>query len=94
MVRLPAMSPNLNAHAERFVLSIKSKCLGRIVPLGEMRHRLTIRHHVEHHHEERRHQGLGGKLIVEEQRADANDSPVACRERPGGMLRFYRRESA
>jgi putative transposase len=33
-VRLPAMSPNLNAYAERFVLSIKSECLGRIVPLA------------------------------------------------------------
>jgi len=34
-LRLPARSPNLNAHAERFVLSIKSECLNRIVPLGE-----------------------------------------------------------
>ncbi|HJX53020.1 MAG TPA: hypothetical protein VJ801_09675, partial [Polyangia bacterium] len=33
-VRLPAKSPNLNAYAERFVLSIKSECLERIVPLG------------------------------------------------------------
>ena len=32
---LPARSPNLNAYAERFVLSIKSECLDRIVPLGE-----------------------------------------------------------
>jgi hypothetical protein len=29
------MSRNLNAQAERFVLSIKSECLERIVPLGE-----------------------------------------------------------
>jgi hypothetical protein len=28
-VRLPAQSPNLNAFAERFVLSIKSECLGK-----------------------------------------------------------------
>jgi putative transposase len=33
-VRLPPMSPNLNAFAERFVLSIKSECLERIVPPG------------------------------------------------------------
>jgi transposase InsO family protein len=35
VMRLPARSPNLNAFAERFVLSIKSECLDRIVPLGE-----------------------------------------------------------
>ncbi len=27
-------SPNLNAYAERFVLSIKSECLSKIMPLG------------------------------------------------------------
>jgi transposase InsO family protein len=34
-LRLPARSPNLNAFAERFVLSIKSECLERMVLLGE-----------------------------------------------------------
>jgi transposase InsO family protein len=34
-VRLPPKSPNLNAYAERFVLSIKSECLDRLVMLGE-----------------------------------------------------------
>ena len=32
-LRLPARSPNLNAFAERFVLSAKSECLGRIGPI-------------------------------------------------------------
>jgi transposase InsO family protein len=34
-ILLPARSPNLNAYAERFVLSSKSECLDRILPLGE-----------------------------------------------------------
>ncbi|MDA0824216.1 MAG: hypothetical protein O3C28_17600, partial [Proteobacteria bacterium] len=34
-IKLPARSPNLNAYAERFVRSIKSECLGRMIPLGE-----------------------------------------------------------
>ena len=34
-VRLPARSPNLNAFAERFVLSIKTECLDRMILIGE-----------------------------------------------------------
>ena len=32
MLRLSPSSPNLNAFAERFVLSIRTECLDRIVP--------------------------------------------------------------
>ena len=63
VVRLPARSPNLNAYAERFVLSIKSECLNRIVPLGESHLRRSVSAYVRHYHGERHHQGLGGKLI-------------------------------
>jgi hypothetical protein len=34
-VWMPQRSPNLNAFAERFVLSIESECLNRLVILGE-----------------------------------------------------------
>jgi transposase InsO family protein len=36
-VKLPARSPNLNAHAERFVRSIKESCLERLILFGEVR---------------------------------------------------------
>jgi transposase InsO family protein len=41
-LRLPARSPNLNAVAERFVLSIKSECLDKLVPPGERHLRVAI----------------------------------------------------
>jgi putative transposase len=31
VIRLPPMSPNLNAYAERFVRSIKEECLDRLI---------------------------------------------------------------
>jgi transposase InsO family protein len=46
-LRLPPQSPNLNAVAERFVLTIKSECLDKLVPLGE-RH---LRYHLERNHQ-------------------------------------------
>jgi transposase InsO family protein len=35
MVQTPFQAPNCNAHAERFVRSIKDECLNRVIPLGE-----------------------------------------------------------
>jgi hypothetical protein len=34
-VKLPPRSPNLNAHAERFVLSVEESCLERLILFGE-----------------------------------------------------------
>jgi transposase InsO family protein len=34
VIRLPPRSPNLNAHAERFVRSIKEECLNRMIFVG------------------------------------------------------------
>jgi transposase InsO family protein len=93
-VRLPAHSPNLNAFAEQFVLSVKSECLERLVPLGERHLRLAIAEYVRHYHLERNHQGLANALIDSGTQATIGGGPVACRERLGGLLKFYHREAA
>ena len=92
-LKLPARSPNLNAFSERFVLSIKSECLSKLVPLGERHLRLAISEFVEHYHLERNHQGLDNRLITTVAvAANENDdpaAPVARRERLGGILNYY-----
>ena len=93
-LRLPARSPNLNAFAERFVLSIKSECLERVVPLGEAHLRRVVSEYMAHYHGERNHQGLANALI-ESGPAPANtNGPVQRRERLGGLLNFYQRQAA
>jgi len=42
VIRLPPMSPNLNAHAERFVRSIKDECLNRMIFFGQASLRRAI----------------------------------------------------
>ena len=63
MVRTPFRAPNANAHAERFVRTIKEECLNWIIPFGTDRLRRAIDEFVDHYHRERNHQGIGKELI-------------------------------
>src|SRR5262249_53599190 len=90
---LPAWSPNLNAFAERFVGSAKSECLDRMVLLGECHLQAAVREFVRHYHEERPHQGLKNELIAPKMPM-IGTGQVECRERLGGLLKFYYREAA
>ena len=88
-VKLPRRSPNLNAYAERFVLSIKTECLCKLILFGERSLRRAISGYVAHYHEERNHQGLGNKLI--DGTPTVGEGPVECRQRLGGLLKHYHR---
>ncbi len=94
VVRLPAKSPNLNAYAERFVLSVKSECLSRLVLLGEHHLRTAVAEYMRHYHGERHHQGLDHALLIHDETVRRGEGRVCCRERLGGMLRYYYREAA
>src|SRR5947209_14366425 len=63
-VKLPPRSPNLNAHAERFVRTIKEDCLERMIFFGEQSLRTAVREFGAHYHGERNHQGLDNRLIT------------------------------
>lgn len=91
---LPPRSPNLNAYAERFVRSIKEECLDKLIFFGESMLRETIYSYVEHCHAERNHQGLDNRLIEPIDDIGKADSEIICRERLGGMLKFYHRKAA
>ena len=49
-VKLPPRSPNLNAHAERFVRSIKESCLERLILFGESSLRTAVQRFLAHYH--------------------------------------------
>jgi transposase InsO family protein len=93
VIRLPAMSPNLNAYAERFVRSIKEECLDRMIFVGQASLRRAVREYIEHYHRERNHQGLDNRLIVPVA-MPANDGTVVRHTRLGGTLNFYYCEAA
>ena len=67
VIRLPHRSPNLNAYVERFVLSIKSECLERMIFFSEQSLCRAVAEFIHHYHGERNHQGLGNALLEAEE---------------------------
>lgn len=92
-VKLPPRSPNLNAHAERFVRTIKEDCLEQMILFGEDALRRAIHEFVAHYHFERNHQGLGNRLIVAPTILQTVGR-VRRKQRLGGLLNYYHRVAA
>ena len=91
---LPPRSPNLNAHCERFVRSIKEEALDRMLMLGERSLYSVIQQYLAHYHHEWNHQGLGNQLITPPSDLGSHSGRVRRRERLGGLLSYYYRDAA
>jgi transposase InsO family protein len=91
---MPPRSPDRNAYAERFVRSIKEECLDRMILFGEKMLRQAVQQFVAHYHAERNHQGLDNRIIAPDASVGRRDGPIECRERLGGLLKYYHRRAA
>jgi transposase InsO family protein len=92
-LKLPKRAPNLNPYAERYVLSIKSECLNKMIIFGEKHLRYVVEQYNEHYLTERPHRVLGRRIIEPDEPMPA-EGEVLCRERLGGLLKTYYRKSA
>jgi transposase InsO family protein len=90
----PRCAPNCNAIAERFVRSIKSECLSRMIFFGAASLDRAISEYAAHYNAERNHQGIGNALIAPTDPVGNLHGPVVRRQRLGGLLSFYHRRSA
>ena len=94
-VPLPPRSPNLKAYAERWVRSVKEECLARLILCGEASLRHALTQYVEHFHHERHHHGKGNVLLFPVISQDPERAgPMQCRERLGGLLKYYACDAA
>lgn len=93
-VILAPRSPNLNAHMERFMRSIRDECLSRMIFFGENMLRNAVREFLEHNHGERNHQGLGNVILQPPDEVGRITGKIECRERLGGLLNYYHRKAA
>ena len=91
---LPPRSPNLNAYMERFMRSLKSESLSRMIFFGENSLRRAIAAFLDHYHVERNHQGLLNQIPEPGDEVGQVAGKIECREQLGGMLRYYYRAAA
>jgi hypothetical protein len=94
-VVLPPRSPNLNAYAERWVRSVKDEALSRLILFAEASLRHAFHEYVQHYHYERNHQGKDNVLLFPSSGQGHNREGLGqCRERRGGLLKYYGRDAA
>ncbi|QDU82502.1 Integrase core domain protein [Polystyrenella longa] len=92
-VLLPPKSPNMNAYLERFMKSLKSECLNKMIFFGQHSLERALKEYVAHYHSERNHQGLDNQLIEPGEHVGCVAGKIECRERLGGLLKYYYRDT-
>jgi putative transposase len=66
-----------------------------MILFGEQSLRHVLSEYVAHYHEERPHQGKGNLILFPSAKTEsASDAPIECRERLGGLLKYYHRKAA
>jgi len=88
-VKTSVACPNMNPFVERFIRSIKSECINRMLIFGESHLRYVVGEYMEHYHTERPHQGIGNNII--DPLPQPKEGKIVCQERLGGLLKSYRR---
>ncbi|MCC7421024.1 MAG: hypothetical protein IT428_12145 [Planctomycetaceae bacterium] len=65
-----------------------------MIVFGETMLRNAVRQFLVHYHEERNHQGLENRILTPGEDVGRVAGTIRCRERLGGLLKYYHREAA
>jgi putative transposase len=95
IVRTPIQAPNANAHAERWVGSVRRECLDRLLIFGRGQLEHVLRIYIRHFNEQRPHRALdlrspnGGSGTDRTPTATLHPLQVRRRDVLGGLLHEY-----
>jgi putative transposase len=86
----------LNAYAERWVRSVKEETLSKLILFGEASLKRALSEYLVHFHAERNHQGKDNVLLFPAATKAMNHvgGSIGCKERLGGLLKYYHLEAA
>jgi putative transposase len=94
IIRTPIQAPQANAHAERFVGTVRRECLDWILIASRRQLERVLGVYVDHYNGHRPHRGLG--LVAPQPRpglrpvAPSHPPRVRRRDRLGGLIHEYR----
>jgi putative transposase len=93
----PVQAPNANAHAERWIRTVRAECLDWLLLTGRRHVEQVLRVYVDHYNVHRPHRALG----LEPPDSPAGPTAISKaqgrmhrRDRLGGLLREYHRQAA
>jgi putative transposase len=93
VIRTPVRAPNANAHAERFVRTLREECLDWLLILGRRQLERVLREYVEHYNHERPHRALGLRAPDPSPQViplhPRPQTAVGRRDRLGGLIHEY-----
>jgi transposase InsO family protein len=93
VIRTPFRTPNANAHAERFVRTLREECLDWLLILGRRHLESVLRQYTDHYNRERPHRAL--QLRAPEPSPQVvplhprHATRVRRRDRLGGLIHEY-----
>ena len=100
ILKTPFRTPNANAHAERFVRTVRSECLDHLLVVNQRHLERILRSYVRHYNGHRPHQGISQEIpaphthpsslvAAPSQSAQANLRRIRRRDRLGGLIHEY-----
>jgi putative transposase len=94
VIRTPVQAPNANAHAERWVGSVRRECLDRLLIFGQRQLEHVLRIYTRHYNEHRPHRALA---LCPPEQANGDAKPLGAppfpqlnrRDLLGGLIHEY-----
>jgi putative transposase len=95
VIHTPIRAPQANAHAERFVRTVRAECLDWLLIIGRRHLEHVLRTYTAHYNREPPHRGLA-LLSPDPTNAELQSSAAAIkrRDRLGGLIHEYHRAAA
>jgi putative transposase len=93
VIRTPIRAPTANAHAERFVRTLREECLDWLLILSRRHLERVLREYVDHFNRERPHRALELRAPQPSRQViplrSQHETAVSRRDRLGGLIHEY-----